>query len=55
MKQESDLLTKGDFGSSLECLGGFVCPPAAEVALKAKSQELGVPVPDDTEFGYMKD
>jgi hypothetical protein len=36
-------------------VGGFCLPPDAEKALEAKKRELGVEIPDDLEFGYMKD
>jgi hypothetical protein len=36
-------------------VGGFVLPPDAVKALEQKAKELGVEIPDDLEFGYMKD
>lgn len=36
-------------------VGGFACPAEAREFFEAKAKELGVPVPDDLEFGYMKD
>lgn len=36
-------------------VGGFMCPPAADEAIRAKERELGVKAPDDLEYGYMKD
>jgi hypothetical protein len=36
-------------------VGCFCLPPSADYAIKAKAKELGVEVPDDIEFRYMKD
>lgn len=36
-------------------VGGFMCPPEATEALEKKAKKLGIPIPDDVEFSYMKD
>ena len=36
-------------------VGGFAIPPEAKEAYEAKAKALGVPLPEDLEFGYMKD
>ena len=36
-------------------VGGFQCPQEAKDVMAAKSEELGVPVPKDLMFSYMKD
>lgn len=35
-------------------VGGFEVPAEAKVSFEAKAKRLGVPVPEDLEFGYMK-
>jgi hypothetical protein len=36
-------------------VGSFTCPKEAREFFEKRAKELGVPVPDDLEFGYMKD
>lgn len=38
-----------------DLVGGFRCPSSAREAFEAKVKELGASLPDDLEFGYMKD
>jgi len=51
-RSESDKRFNG-FGAG--CVGGFAMPSDCKEWLENKSKELGVPIPDDLEWAYMKD